>query len=260
MARRQQSGGGGYWWDAPVWQPFKWTPRNTQAHSGIDLGMPIGSPIVAPFDGTYMNGTVEPWGGQVNYLVQFSDGPRVLSFLHLSQITPHRAGETIPAGALLGYSGAPPAPQYGTGAHLHFEVTHGTVAPYEGYSPVHPTPTSYPMDPSPLLAELQRAGAPIPQQSMPGTAQGQGVIAAVGSVPGFLALAQGIQRDQQFPSFDVTNPVGSVVASTQALLSRLLFVTIGALLFLFVVWNLIARPAMDRAAQASGPAALEALA
>ena len=262
MARKPTSGSGGFWWDFPVWQPFKWNRKNPSAHSGIDLGMAIGTTIVAPFDGTFINGTREPWGGQVNYLVQFPDGPRVLSFLHLSQIAPHGAGASISAGDILGYSGEPPSPQYGSGAHLHFEVTHGTVAPYEGYSPTHPTGSSYPMDPAPLLSELQKAGAPIPHQNMPGTGPGQGIVAATGAVPGFLALAQGLANAEAFPGWrgvSITN-LSPVFDNIGAFAVRFLFVTLGALILLFVLWNLIAKPAIETVAPAVGPAALAALA
>jgi hypothetical protein len=141
------------WWSQPIWQGFKWSKTNTQAHSGIDLGMPCGSQLTAPLNATVISEGIEPWGGQVNLLVPAGqmpagydqNSPYVLSFLHLSQIGV-QTGQTVQVGQQIGLSGQPP-PGYGSGCHLHFEVTHGGVPPYMGYSPWYPTATSYPESP-----------------------------------------------------------------------------------------------------------------
>ena len=164
------------WLDAPIWQPFKWTPTNTHAHSGIDLGMKNGTPITAPMPGMILSSGHEPWGGQVNELVSINGQPYVLSWLHLSSLEPMQPGQTVQPGQTLGYSGTPP-PGYGSGAHTHFEVTHGTLAPYMGYSPWHPTKTSYPVNPATLLTGWRNGVTTLALQT-----NGNGSTASAGCV------------------------------------------------------------------------------
>ena len=260
MAKTRSPGGGpSYWWNlypAALWQPFKWTRQQPRAHSGIDIGMPIGTPLVAPEDATYMSGRMEPWGGQVNLLVQWPDGPHVLSFLHLSQIAPIRAGEAIKGGTFLGLSGQPPSPQYGSGAHLHFEVTHGTLAPYEGYSPTQPTGASYPVDGKAFLDDLNAAGGPLSRlDKTPGSGPLQSL---AGSVPGFMAIAQALDGALAFrpPSDIVVNlPAGQQadtgihdpMVNVRAVLLRGFFVIVGLFLLALAFWNLAAKPALNAA-------------
>lgn len=155
------------WYDSPVWQGFKWTPSDTKAHSGIDLGMPVGTPITAPLPGTLLSEGIQPWGGQVNELVIAGGKPEVLSWLHLSSLTPLAPGSPITPGEVLGKSGTPPA-GYGSGAHTHFELTAGSKAPYMQYNPWHPTSSSHPLDPTPLIDSLKAngvsaSGSPVTQ-------------------------------------------------------------------------------------------------
>ncbi|HLZ25479.1 MAG TPA: M23 family metallopeptidase [Ktedonobacterales bacterium] len=267
MARKPPPDGGWYWWSlypANLWQSFKWSRRNPSAHSGIDIGMPVGTVLVAPEDATYLNGTMEPWGGQVNLLVQWGDGPHVLSFLHLSQITPHAAGEAIAGGTLIGLSGQPPSPQYGRGAHLHFEVTHGTLAPYEGYSPTRPTQTNYPVDGASFLKLLNATGAPLSAANAP---PGSGTIQQLaGSVPGFMALAQGLDDALAFQAPNDISIVGqdtgvpNPFVNIRAFLLRGFFVLLGLFLLILAFWNIIARPALEAAEPAvSGASGLASL-
>lgn len=263
MARTRPPGGGPfYWWQLypqNLWQPFKWTRKNPNAHSGIDIGMPIGTPIVAPEDATYMNGTMEPWGGQVNLLVQWNDGAHVLTFLHLSQIAPHSAGEIITGGTLLGASGQPPSPQYGTGAHLHFEVTHGSLAPYEQYSPTRPSIANYPIDGKPFLQQLDANGGPLGAlNSTPGSGTVQSL---AGSLPGFFQLAQGLDEALRFTTANDIQIVGQDTGvpnpfiNLRAALLRAFFVILGLFLLGLAFWNLIARPALGAAEPATAGAA-----
>src|SRR5579859_6180797 len=110
------------WYQYPIWQGFKWTPSDTHAHSGVDIGDPYGTVVTAPMSGTIISQGIEPWGGQVNELVSGPSGPEVISFLHLSMLSPTTGH--VQAGARIGSTGTPP-PGYGSGAHLHFELTHG---------------------------------------------------------------------------------------------------------------------------------------
>lgn len=144
------------WLNAPVWQGFLWTPGNTHAHSGVDLGMSPGTPLTAPMDGEIISAGQEKWGGQVNELVTINGKPYVLSWLHLKTVQA-RPGP-VKAGQQIGLSGTPP-PGYGSGSHTHFEMTTGSVPPYMGYNPWHPTATSHPVNPLPYIALWKVLGA-----------------------------------------------------------------------------------------------------
>src|SRR5579859_3815687 len=146
------------WYNYPITQEFKWKPSDTHAHSGVDIGDPYGTTVTAPMSGTIISQGFQPWGGQVNELVQTPSGPEVLSFLHLSRLADETGGGHVQAGAVIGASGTPP-PGYGKGPHLHFEMTHGGTAPYmSNYNPWYPTPVSYPLNPDLFLAALRTGG------------------------------------------------------------------------------------------------------
>lgn len=152
----------GHWWDYPILQGFKWSNKATTAHSGIDFSMPVGTPIVAPMDGTILTSGKHAWGGQVDELVTIGGHPYVLSWLHLSRETVSPG--PVKKGQLLGYSGKAPAGYYSgppsAAEHTHFEVTHGSTPPYTGYNPHNPTADSYPVDPGFLLLAFQTGGTP----------------------------------------------------------------------------------------------------
>lgn len=179
------------WWLASLWQPFKWSRDNTHAHSGVDKGMPCGSPVAAPVTGKIIGAGWKPWGYQVDMLVNGSDmpsgydqsSPHVLSFLHMSRGDVD-VGTNVSPGQQLGLSGQPPpGAGFGSGCHVHFEVTHGDVAPYEGqYSPWHPNSTSYPVDGQPFIDTLTSNGL----AASTGTAaqQGSSTLAATSSSSG----------------------------------------------------------------------------
>lgn len=148
------------WYTYPILQGFKWTPQNPAGHSGVDIGTPYGTPITAPMSGDIISQGFEPWGGQVNERVtdRFGD-QEVLSFLHTSRLSP--ATGHVPAGAIIGATGAPPpGGQYGSGAHLHFEESFGSLAPYmSSYNPQHPTATNFPINPQGVLGTLIGGGS-----------------------------------------------------------------------------------------------------
>lgn len=144
------------WYDYPTTQPFKWGWTHPKAHSGIDLGAPYGTPYTAPASGTIISQGMEPWGGQINELVQTSAGPEVISALHLSRLNPGGPGP-VKAGQVIGATGAPPAGgEYGSGAHLHWEETAGNLPPYmSSYNPWYPTQAHHPLDPTLDIAALR---------------------------------------------------------------------------------------------------------
>lgn len=121
------------WYAYGVTQGFHWTPATPKAHSGIDLGMPLGTPLTALLPGTIISAGMEPWGGQVNIQSSWPGiGPIVVSYLHASKLLAG-AGASVKPGQIVALSGEPPSPQYGNGPHCHFEVSTGTQPPYMGH-------------------------------------------------------------------------------------------------------------------------------
>ncbi|MEZ0091995.1 transglycosylase family protein [Streptacidiphilus sp. EB129] len=85
-------------------------------HTGVDLAVPVGTPVRAVGAGTVVTAG---WGGAYGNMVviHHADG-RYSLYAHLSVIDVH-VGETVEAGTGLGRSGATGNV---TGPHLHFEV------------------------------------------------------------------------------------------------------------------------------------------
>lgn len=154
------------WYQAGMTQGFKWTRANLAGHSGIDLGMPVGTVITSPVTGVVMGCTYHDWGGQVDVVCALDGRNYVFSFLHLAQIDSGlRPGLHIWGGTTLGLSGGvnagphPTLPAYSNGPHLHFEVSAGALGPYtSSYNPRRATSVNYPVDPSGFLAEIKAYG------------------------------------------------------------------------------------------------------
>lgn len=155
------------WFAYKITQGFKWTPKNPKGHSGIDIGCPLGTPVTAPVAGQIVGATCHKWGIQVD--IKFTDsGGNVLvvSFLHLMQLAAGiQNGQVVQVGTLLGYTGGvssgvpcPTERKFSSGAHLHFELTHGPIPPYTTYNPQRPTAESYPINPLAFLASIRASG------------------------------------------------------------------------------------------------------
>lgn len=89
-------------------------------HTGTDIAVPAGTPILAAADGTVTvaNGT-DPWGGGYGYYIKIGHGNSIETlYAHCSAIcvTP---GQTVRQGEVIGYVGST---GNSTGSHLHFEV------------------------------------------------------------------------------------------------------------------------------------------
>lgn len=105
---------------------------NGKGHDGIDIGMPVGTPIQASLGGTVLgigNTDIRDSRGRMCYsfgkwvMVKHGDGLNTL-YAHLSVISVSQ-GQSVSTGTLLGLSGMT---GYATGPHLHFGVyaTQGT--------------------------------------------------------------------------------------------------------------------------------------
>lgn len=95
---------------------------NGKGHNGIDIGVGVGTPIYAAADGTIRgSGNTDTTCKGASYGKWIlMDHPQNLSSLyaHLSLIKA-KAGQSVKAGDLIGYSGNT---GYSTGPHLHFSV------------------------------------------------------------------------------------------------------------------------------------------
>lgn len=154
------------WYLYSVSQGFKWSQRNTKGHSGIDLDCPLGTPVISPVSGQLVGASCKAWGIQVDIRFTSAGQTNVLSFLHLMKLAPGvKNGMVVQPGTLLGYTGGvssgvpcPTGREYSTGAHLHVELTAGSIPPYTTYTPRNPTASSYPINPSTFLASLKQYG------------------------------------------------------------------------------------------------------
>jgi murein DD-endopeptidase MepM/ murein hydrolase activator NlpD len=111
---------------APITSRFGWRTHpltgNRRFHSGLDIGAPSGSPVVATGAGTVISAG---WNGGYGkaVIIQHSDTQQTL-YGHLSEVSV-QAGQTIAQGTVLGLVGST---GNSTGPHLHFESRMPTAA------------------------------------------------------------------------------------------------------------------------------------
>jgi murein DD-endopeptidase MepM/ murein hydrolase activator NlpD len=100
---------------------------NGMGHDGLDIGVPIGTPVEAALSGTVLatgNTDIKAPDGRMCYsfgkwvMLQHANGLDTL-YAHLSDNTVVSKGESVTTGQLIGYSGMT---GYATGPHLHFGV------------------------------------------------------------------------------------------------------------------------------------------
>lgn len=92
--------------------------RPGHLHGGVDIAMPIGTAVTAPFSGTVTLVKTQP-GGAGNYIqVTSKSGTYRVTFMHLSS-TLVRQGQQVQAGQVVARSGNT---GNSTGPHLHFEL------------------------------------------------------------------------------------------------------------------------------------------
>ena len=102
----------------------------TQGYHGrfraIDIGAPIGTPVVASMSGTVIISSSGGWGGGYgNYVVmEHPNGSQTL-YAHNSRLYV-RVGEYVSAGSVIADSGNSGR---STGPHLHFEIRNGPAIP-----------------------------------------------------------------------------------------------------------------------------------
>ena len=95
----------------------------TSYHSGTDIAVPVGTPILAAADGTVtVANALDSWGGSYGYYVKLDHGSGLTTlYAHCSSICV-AAGQQVKAGEVIAYVGHTGR---ATGPHLHFEVHTG---------------------------------------------------------------------------------------------------------------------------------------
>jgi len=91
--------------------------RKVKFHHGVDVAMPVGTPLVAPADGTVAHKGSGASGGYVLILRHEANWHTV--FYHLQKPSHRHVGEQVKAGEVVANSGNTGR---STGPHLHFEL------------------------------------------------------------------------------------------------------------------------------------------
>jgi hypothetical protein len=90
--------------------------RSRGQHDGVDIAVPIGTPVKCPTGGT-VKGSGYTRGSQGNFVTVVGDNGEVHKFFHLSKVMV-RAGSRVTQGQVVGLSGNSGR---STGPHLHWE-------------------------------------------------------------------------------------------------------------------------------------------
>jgi murein DD-endopeptidase MepM/ murein hydrolase activator NlpD len=104
----------------PITSPFGWrldpVMHQWWIHTGIDIGVPEGTPIHAAAAGKVI---VAQWLNGYGYTIIIDDGNGIANlYAHQSRFASH-VGEEVAQGQVIGYVGMT---GWATGPHLHFEV------------------------------------------------------------------------------------------------------------------------------------------
>lgn len=131
-------------------------PRWGRQHKGLDLGVPVGTPVYSSYDGTIVGaGLLDPDGYGNVIVIKHDDVNLTTVYGHLSEFSFSESGGSlnipVKAGDLIGKSGgkkgAPGAGSSG-GPHLHYEIRTGLAS---NYSDVFVSLKNNAVDPEPYL-------------------------------------------------------------------------------------------------------------
>lgn len=128
--------------EAPVTQQFGTNPNSIQpnGHTGIDLGVPLGTPVYAADSGNvefadwaWKLAANNPWWiapkfAGICVVINHNDGFKTL-YAHLNE-TNLNAGQFVEKGEMIARSGST---GLSTGPHLHYEVLGDPLKPYNGF-------------------------------------------------------------------------------------------------------------------------------
>jgi len=109
------------WFPAPITSLFGWRIHpvmgTSRFHAGIDLGAPLGTPVVAAYAGQVA--IADALGGYgLTVVLQHHEGTKETLYAHLSEIFV-RPGDFVEQGTVIGRVGST---GLSTGPHLHFEM------------------------------------------------------------------------------------------------------------------------------------------
>ncbi|NER37100.1 MAG: M23 family metallopeptidase [Oscillatoria sp. SIO1A7] len=101
-----------------------------QFHKGVDIGAPMGTPVLAAFGGKV---AIADWlgGYGLTIVLLHDEGQEETLYAHLSEVLV-KEGEIIQQGQAIGLVGST---GYSTGPHLHFEVRQVTANGWEAMDP-----------------------------------------------------------------------------------------------------------------------------
>jgi murein DD-endopeptidase MepM/ murein hydrolase activator NlpD len=143
---------------APVTSKFGWRTHpltgKRRFHSGVDIGAPMGAPVVATGSGTVVSAGWK--GGYGKTIVIEHNGVQQTLYGHLSEISV-QSGQTIAQGTVIGLVGST---GNSTGPHLHFETRTSNSDGWVAVDPIEEV--NYAMD------SLQRSMPYVRRDSQPG--------------------------------------------------------------------------------------------
>lgn len=101
------------------------TQRYHRLHSGLDIGVPIGTPVFATHSGTVNFAGWSSYG--YGYLLILENAPYITYYAHLINFNV-KTGDKVGAGSVIGWSGST---GNSTGPHIHYEtrINDSTVDP-----------------------------------------------------------------------------------------------------------------------------------
>ena len=117
-----------------ITSPFGWRTHpifgTAKYHSGLDIGVDYGTPILATNSGTVV---YSDWLGGYGYAVMIDHGGGLVSLYAHNQSLNVYEGQYVEKGTCIAYAGST---GYSTGPHCHFEMRlHGEVVDPMGYLP-----------------------------------------------------------------------------------------------------------------------------
>ena len=132
-------------------------------HHGVDVAMPVGTPLTAPADGVVVHKGAGASGGYT--LILGHEGKLFTVYYHLREASHLNKGTRVQRGERVAWSGNTGR---STGPHLHFEVRHPTrtwgqtVNPVPYFETPVETVLEAPMEPEKFLEALEKLEPPKP--------------------------------------------------------------------------------------------------
>ncbi|MBF6614699.1 MAG: M23 family metallopeptidase [Chloroflexi bacterium] len=273
------------WYAYRIYQGYRWDWTNQTAHSGVDMPMPVGTPLTAPVGGIIAGVGYHAWGGQVDIRANLGAQTTIVSFLHLSLIPGDLTlNQRVEPGRIIGWSGGvnsgahPTAPRYSTGPHLHFELSYGDTPPYTTYNPRASTPAHHPLDPTAYISALAANGITNQPQNLPlytdstgggttlstttdeanrnSTPGGSQAHRYLVEVPGFAGIVEAIDAAERVSDYDPGNwpweqtiyPLKWVIQNFLTIVVRATIFLVGLLMLLALLVAVVAQNAWMREA------------